>query len=178
VPATWQRELIEALRRSFMLRGLQCLVDYFEAQEWLYDLDEEEGCLDIGFEESNGSYRGLVEVDEGDDALQFYSFFPTKIPSKRRVAVAELLVRANYRLKLGSFDMNLDEGEILFRTSLLYRGDIPSEVIEELISFNMWMMDHHHPAILEVAFGGKRADVALAELEASEADDEDEPEPD
>ena len=44
---------------------------------------------------------------------------PFKVPEDKRKSVAEYLIRANYSLMIGAFEMDFSDGEIAFRNALL-----------------------------------------------------------
>jgi hypothetical protein len=51
-------------------------------------------------------------VREEKPDISFRSLFPSRAPVQRRAAVAELLTRLNYGLIHGSFQMDMEDGEI------------------------------------------------------------------
>jgi hypothetical protein len=60
----------------------------------------------------------LVWIDEEKRSCAVFSVAPDPVPAERRAAVAEYLVDRNYYLTVGAFEMDLDDGEVRFRTSI------------------------------------------------------------
>lgn len=45
------------------------------------------------------------------------------VPEDRRLALAEFLTRANYGLFIGNFEMDWQDGEVRYKTSIDVAGD-------------------------------------------------------
>jgi hypothetical protein len=88
------------------------------------------------------------------------------------VELAQLLTRLNYDLTIGSFDLDLEEGTLRFRTSLDFEGTEPDPtVIRTLALANVATMDQFHGAIAAV-IGGASAQVAYEQSRPDEDEDE------
>jgi len=72
--------------------------------------------------------------------LVFISLFPALAPAKKRTACAELLTRINYDLLHGCFEMDFEDGEIRFRTSIgaLDLPIAPKQVEHLIFSRTKW----------------------------------------
>jgi hypothetical protein len=101
-----------------------------------------------------GTWPLCVQVVEEADLVIFYSICPVKVPEARRFAVAELLTRANYGSSLGSFEMDLDDGEVRCKVVHLVAADgLDADVVERLIRVNGRVMEIFLPAIKAVVGG-------------------------
>jgi len=69
--------------------------------------------LRVACKGENGEWLCHVMCLEDPDALVVYSSCPFAIPEERRAAMAELLIRATWGLLLGTFEMDMDDGEPL-----------------------------------------------------------------
>ena len=95
-----------------------------------------------------------LAVDAPAQQLVYYTVFPFSIPAERRGAVAELLTRSNYELVLGNFEMDVDDGEIRFRSGLSFRGIPLSPVmIHNAIAPAVGSMERFIPGIINVMQG-------------------------
>ena len=65
-------------------------------------------------------WKVVVRAIEKMDLRRLYiaSTLPNKVPSPKRLAVAELIARINYELVLCHWDLNMDEGMISVCTSI------------------------------------------------------------
>lgn len=69
--------------------------------------------------------------------------------------VSEYLQRATYGMSVGSFDLNFDEGEALFRTTLTCGSGLPcDDSLRMVIGMGPSMWAQYGDGFLEVAFEG------------------------
>jgi hypothetical protein len=94
--------------------------------------------------------------------LVFISIFPVQAPPKKRMACAELLTRINYDLLHGCFEMDFEDGEIRFRTSIgALEVPIARKHLEHLIFTNVLTMDRYIATIMRVLYANEQPDEAL-----------------
>ncbi len=95
--------------------------------------------------------------------MHFSCSFDLKSPAKRRVALYELLAKANERLWIGHFGMDEDNGMPIYRHSVLLRGtpSASSESIEDLVDIALTECERFFPAFQFVLQSGKSPDEAL-----------------
>ncbi len=129
------------------------------------DIDDEDG-------EGDGS------DDDGDDRLSFpvdvlpvgwrvhvwirvaehqvlvHSVYPALVPEDRRAAVGRFLHRANFGAILGNFELDLDDGEVRYRTSIEV-GDLhPSPgLLRPLFVANIGTCHRYFPGLAAVIGG-------------------------
>lgn len=119
-----------------------------------------------------GRWLWSTRWDEDDTLVACYSICPAYIPEPRRQEVGEYLTRANCRLCHGSFEMDLADGEVRFKTSLLLRHDpLTRTMFSDLAHWSCRMMEYYMPGLLAVGFGNISAEQAIAAVEDSDADD-------
>lgn len=68
-------------------------------------------------------YRITAGVEPETDLFQVVGRSPLLVPGGCRTAAAETIARANYGLRLGKFEMNLDDGEVRFQVSQILVDD-------------------------------------------------------
>jgi hypothetical protein len=115
--------------------------------------------------ESEWPCAALAREDERQ--LIFYSLYPSPVPAARRGAVMELLTLANYGLFVGAFEMDLADGELRFRTSVVVEDDAdpgPS-MIRPVVYANVMAMDRYLPAIRDVCERGADPAAAVTKVE-------------
>ena len=69
----------------------------------------------------------LVRLAEGRCAV--YSVHPRLVPPERRAGAAAWIAATNYELLIGAFEMDVDDGEVRFRTSIDTTGDCLSDAL-------------------------------------------------
>ena len=103
-----------------------------------------------------GTYRIFARVDADDSLFQVFGHSPVRVPPGSRTAIAETVVRINCGLKVGKFEMDLDEGELRFQAAQLLHGDdLDDETIRRLIGTTMSMLNCYLPAVLSVIYGNE-----------------------
>ncbi|MGH2410076.1 MAG: YbjN domain-containing protein, partial [Chloroflexota bacterium] len=87
-------------------------------------------------------------------------------PVERRLAMAEFLTRANYGLPIGNFELDFEDGEIRFKTSIDLEEVEPNPLlVKHVIYANVIMMDRYLPGIASVAEDKASPAAAIAEIE-------------
>jgi len=64
----------------------------------------------------------IINCNQITDAICVYSEFDRKAPAHRIAAVAEYITRANWGLSVGNWEIDLNDGETRFKTSLDAEG--------------------------------------------------------
>ena len=97
-------------------------------------------------------------------AMHFTCAFDLKVPEKQRGALYELLALANERLWIGHFGLDSDEGNPVFRHSVLLRGapGASAESLEDMVDIAITECERFFPAFQFVLWGGKPPSEALA----------------
>lgn len=114
------------------------------------------------------AYDFLATVDEALDLVVCCARIPSRVPDTRRGAVCELLTRINYALRIGNFEMDLRDGELLFRTAIdVEGGTLTTAMVDSLVGTGFFTADRYFPAIMRVVYGGASPEEALAEPEGS-----------
>ena len=107
--------------------------------------------LAIRFQGLQGEWLSVAVVREEAQEFVFYSVAPQSVPEERRAVIAEYLMRANYGLSIGSFEMDFDDGEVRFRTGLDVENDrLSSALLKSLIYSNWVTMDRYLPGLQAV----------------------------
>ncbi|HEY9830618.1 MAG TPA: YbjN domain-containing protein [Stenomitos sp.] len=147
----------------------EAVTNFFEEDEWNF-LEIENGRvlrLDITLE--NSDYTCYAFIDEEEHIFRFYSICPVKVPLKQRLLLAEFLTRVNYGLRIGNFEMDFEDGDIRYKTSIDVEGErLTPPFVKHLVYNNLSVMDNYLPGIMKVIYGGMSPEDAIAEIEKSE----------
>ena len=75
--------------------------------------------------------------------LAFESILPITVEPERRDAVMQLIIRANWRLLTGAFQLDVDTGELVFRTMLFLSDgvELPEALCRGLVYSNVLTVD-------------------------------------
>ncbi len=142
-------------------------------EELLQVLDERDIHYSIGEDQSiRTTIRGDVATywtaaRVEDDLFQVACYSPVRIPEGSRRDIAEAIVRANYGLRVGKFELDFDDGELRFQISQILDGEAVGEaVIDRMIGTAVNMMETYLPAFLAVVYGNEEPTDAIRRVEA------------
>ncbi len=148
---------------------MQVVKAFFEEHEWAYQEVPDQSALASHFRGENGEWTCYAVVDETLGHFRFYSKCAVAVAEAMRPAVAELLTRANYGLFMGNFEMDLDDGEVRFKTSAAGGDDqLTPSAISQMVLTNVVTMDRYLPGILAVSYGNRAPVEVIEEIEAAD----------
>jgi hypothetical protein len=149
----------------------ETLSAFFTSADFDFDVASDDGTVfRVPMSGVRGNWDLFAQVREEHAQLVFYSVCPFNASRDQMNAIMELITRINYGIVVGNFELDLDDGEIRYKTSVV--GDTPDRrELAAALTANVTMFDAHLPALTAVAEGRATAAEALAELEA-EADAE------
>jgi len=145
---------------------LDTLKRFLTDDDWNFEEIEGRNALRMGFQGEDGSWMCVVQARDEQEQFVFYSILPVQVPPERRAAIAEFLTRANYGMVLGNFEMDFEDGEVRFKTSIDVEGAalLPA-LIKPMVYANVTMMNRYYSGILAVAHGGAEPAQAIAKIE-------------
>ena len=119
-----------------------------------------------GFGGRNGRFRVVAHVNVELEQLYVYVIADVNVPEATRVAVAELMTRANYGMRIGNFELDFADGEIRYKSSLDFEGEVLTDrLISNAVYPAVTTIDRYLPAILRVRFGGASPAEAVGDVE-------------
>ena len=143
------------------------IVNFFEEDGWPFVQIEGEPLLQMVFQGENGKWTCYAKARDDQEQFVFYSVCPVNTPDSKRLAVAEFLTRANSGMIIGNFEMDFEDGEIRYKTSIDVEDDsLSSALIKRLVYANVMMMDAYLPGIMSVIYGDVTPVDAIAQIES------------
>jgi hypothetical protein len=129
---------------------------WFQSEDWGYSEAQGRPILRAQFSGKNAEWTCFLHAEERFQQFIFYSECPKIAPGPRRHAVAEFLMRVNFSLTVGNFEIDPDDGHIRFRTSIDVEGlaEVPRSLIASVVMTNVATMDRFYPGIEGVLGGG------------------------
>ena len=71
----------------------------------------------------------------------------------RRHKVAEFITRVNYGMVIGNFEMDYEDGEMRYKTSIDIEGtELAASMIRQLVYANLVITDRYLPGIMRVIY--------------------------
>ncbi len=144
------------------------VASFFAGQSWIFEEDLEQSRISFEYASAAGAWRTYVAAIDDAQQVVVYGVVPFAIEEARRGAVMELLTRANFGLTIGNFEIDLDDGETRFKTSIDVEDAALSEgLLQQLVRSNLAVMEHYLPAVVAVSMRGSSPLDSLAALEAA-----------
>ena len=113
----------------------------------------EPGLFRVHVRERGHEFVLLVLVDENERCCSCWSVYPRLASGDQRAAVAAFLMGVNYDLSVGNFELDAEDGEIRFRTSLdAGKAVFDRALFEPLLEHNLQAMHQIWP-MLATYFG-------------------------
>jgi len=151
--------------------AFQTLGKWLEEDGWHPTRIEGALAFRTGFSGENARVICVAEV-RAQEQFVFYALVPNKVPQDRRLPVCEALTRANWGLRIGNFELDFQDGEIRYKSSIDFEGELLTPaLIRNAIYPAVATLDHYLPALIAVAYGGKDPAEAIAEVEKPETTD-------
>lgn len=150
---------------------LDQVIAYFQLRGWPIAQHDSLPMVRMEFATDQAEGTMFVQITPGRRRVVAYAALPDRVPADRRSDVAELLVRANGALTIGNFDLDLDEGEIRFRSGLdLGATPLTDELIDPLVQSCLVSVGDVAPAISEVTAGRRSPKDAIEAVWRDSAD--------
>jgi len=150
---TWGSSRGTSKPKNFMENVIEKLAEFLGSRGWKCSVEADKPLIQTGANGKNGRWPCVAVAGAESEHLVFLSIFPANAPVEKRNAVAELLTRINYRLTHGCYEMDLEDGEIRFRTSIpVVQGELQGELLEYLVFANLCTFDGHFGTIMKVLY--------------------------
>lgn len=157
---------------------------FFKEDAWPATEIPDQTAMSMNFQGKSGRWGCLARVDEEKELVLFYSYVPVKVEPGQRPIMADFLTRANYGLYIGNFEMDYNDGEVRYKTSVdvegnasrwkvgdhetLHSGDeLPMSfaLMKRMVYDNVGVMDKYMPGIMAVVYGGASPTEAISKVE-------------
>ncbi len=145
---------------------LETVIEFFRNQDIKFHQSAEDPVLKAGFSGKNGRFSAIAIADDQRRSFEFYTVCPLTVPEEKRPMIAELIARINWNLLLGSFDLDMDDGEIRFRTSIkLGKDQLSEEILLHTIFSNVVSMDLKFPGLAAAILTNASVSEAMSIIE-------------
>jgi hypothetical protein len=142
------------------------LVEFFEEDEWDFQWMEGASVLSMGFSGKNGKWQCFAQAREAQQQFVFYSVLPINVPPEKRQKVAELITRINYGMVIGNFEMDFDDGEVRYKTSVDVEGaELTPPMIRQMVYANIIITDRYLSAVMRTIYSDITPLEAIAEAD-------------
>jgi hypothetical protein len=146
------------------------IVSSLHEQKWIFHEEPAQHRVLIDYASAAGAWSTYAVAFEKSRQIAVYGVLPFAVEADQRAAVVELITRLNFGLIVGNFEIDVDDGEVRYKTSLDFEdGELTTPLLRQLVRANIAMMEHHLQAFVAVAVGKVAVAAALAEVEVEAA---------
>jgi hypothetical protein len=146
---------------------LEVVTEYLDAREIPHVFDDSGAIVSLLSASEKGPWTVYIAMFEADEQVVVHSTFNPPVPEERRDAVALFLTRANYGILHGNFELDLDDGDLRYKTSIDVRGaELTEQLLDNLVIANVSMFDRYVPGI-EAVVRGEDPATAVAAIETT-----------
>lgn len=139
------------------------LYEILSQNGWEFDFDDKNGIIKLEIRGINADFYSFLLVDEDQESLLCNTHINQKIPPSQRLEVCDFMCRVNYELSNGNLEMDMDTGEIRYRTYLDLADAHPSqEQILNIIWNGVVGFDTYYPGLMKLIYGDYSAEEAAA----------------
>ncbi|MBE9044997.1 YbjN domain-containing protein [Pleurocapsales cyanobacterium LEGE 10410] len=162
------QELIKLFNREDAIQTRpvsEVMLDFFVEDNWDYYWWEEGETLQLQCQVKNGRLTCYARAIDDKEQFVFYALCPLTAPEDKRNKIARFITRVNYGMAIGNFELDFDDGEIRYKTSIDVEGDrLSVALIKQAVYLNILTMDRYLPAIAVLIEGETSVEEAIAQI--------------
>jgi hypothetical protein len=131
--------------------------------------NEEEETVELAFHASHGQWRMIIGLQHSDEARKLILLVPhfSGVTNRKRLECLEALMAVNYRITMGKFGLDLDDGEIRLEEAVpLATESISFEQFQLVFGTMMQTVATYYSLIPRILYGNLSAQEALEACES------------
>ncbi len=147
-------DVLPAQQNHNGLQAFDTLEKFLETDGWYPQRIKDQYAFSMRYAGHNAYMTCSARIRVETEQLIYYIYAPIKVPEEVRLSVAEFLIRANYGLWIGNFEMDFDDGEVRYKSSLDFEGEtLTSGFIHNTNSMAVRLMDLYLSGLLKIVCG-------------------------
>lgn len=130
------------------------MVQALKNKDWHFEEREEDLMIISNYQGEDIPIKFLIEVNSDKEVIRFLSPMPFHVGEDKRVDVALAVCVANYGMVNGSFDYDLNDGEIRFRLTTSYCGcEVGEDFFMDMMATALLTTDKYNDKFLMLSKG-------------------------
>ena len=132
-------------------------------------VSEEEETIELAFHASHGQWRMIIGLQHSDEARKLILLVPhiSGVTTRKRLECLEALMAVNYRITIGKFGLDLDDGEIRLEEAIpLANEAISFEQFQLVFGTMIQTVATYYSLIPRILYGNLSAQEALEACES------------
>lgn len=132
----------------------ETLCETLDERNWKYTRHDDDLVVSFGVSGDDLPMNMIMICDADYQLVRLLSPLSFKIPDDHRVELALATCHVNFKLADGSFDMDLGDGEILFRLTSSFRESLISkDMLNYMINVSCATIDEYNDKFLMISKG-------------------------
>ena len=142
--------------------------DYMDKDDWKYEYVEDRALIRAGVNLKCKLQSVKMYISFNDNGYTVVSVPPMKADEATRANVMEYITRANYGLRNGNFEMDVNDGEVRYKiyTNAKGLGKVGEAIIEDSIMIPPLMFDKYGNGMAAIMFGFSDPKTEIEKAEA------------
>lgn len=126
------------------------LINHLKQQGIKYlPVEDNSNVVVFGIKTDVGSYQCIADVKENDFIFIFYTIIGITVTKDKLLPMSEMITRINSGLMIGNFEMDFEDGELRYKTSIDFEGnELTDNLIHNVISANLATVDSYFKAVM------------------------------
>ena len=149
--------------------GIPQLVDYLTHMGLcIANVDQDQEIIELAFHGDNGQWRLIVNIQQSEEIRKLMFIVPHigTITTKKRLQCLEALLAVNYRIAMGKFGIDLEDGEVRLEEAVpLANSGITEDQFQLVFSAMMQTAAMYHSLIPRIIYGNLTTQQALEACE-------------
>jgi len=128
------------------------------------NVDQQQEIIELAFHGNNGQWRMIVNIQQNDEARKLMLIVPhiSSVTTRKRLECLEALLAVNYRIAMGKFGLDLDDGEVRLEEAVpLANTGITQEQFQLVFRAIMQTVAMYHSLIPRIIYGNLTTQQAL-----------------
>lgn len=145
----------EVNKTDYAKKVFATMVKMLDERDWNYEKDEENLVIHSGVKGDDLPVEFIVAVDSEREVVRFLSKLPFAMPEDKRIDGALAVCVANNGMVNGSFDYDINDGEIVFRLTTSFKSEsvLSEDLFEYMIMVSASTVDRYNDKFFMLAKG-------------------------
>lgn len=143
------------------------MLEFLSEEGFNYERHDDDLAVRIDHQGTSVEWGCVAQVWEDQRVFAFYSVSPLRPSPTNLGPTSEFVHRANIGILAGNFELDLDDGEVRFKTVVGFgpNGEWSDELARVVVYTNLAAMNHYVVGLLSVITGASDPQSSLAEIE-------------
>ena len=121
------------------------VASFLQKEGYVFSQDDEDGSkFWLKVQGINGKWISHINVRSAENQIIIYSILPNPISNLQNLNIFQFICELNSGLSIGNFEIDSEEAELLFKTSLDFEGtNFQTSLLKQLILINFQTVDHY-----------------------------------